>query len=153
MKQLKTLRLNLPMWWLSTVLSTVTSPLLERVLLAANLHTHYTRAHQPFEAAQADWVRCDDVLARVWQRTHEDPTIPRTPLVVMLAVLKPTPLITDPMACADVFDIFTNLRADGHFIGLRSYAGWDELEEEVWCDDRRPHTTFSMQGAVDRAGF
>lgn len=154
MTQLKTLRLNLPAWWLPPILSTVSSTKLQRVLLAVDLRTdEYHKAYEPFSPSQVDWIRCDEILTNISHRSRKDPSIPRVPMVIMLAILKPVPLMSDPSECARVFDLFERLRADDHYIGLRSYSGFDNMIEEVWYDGKMPCISFAKDGPVDRAGF
>lgn len=138
MSRLKTFRCEMLIWWIPTILSTISSSQLRRVIIYIELYSTYSMAFDYFSPSYTQFRKCDEILARLYSSSALSP--PRPPSVALFYFRIDddfVPMSHDSTDCNYVFTLFENLRRGGHYIGLRVQR-WKATPHEVWWNDNPP---------------
>ena len=159
MSQLKTFRSCLPPHWIPRLFSSISSKQLQRIVFG-NGSPEDPSFPELFASGSGEWKQVDDILARQTEPGLGAGLQPKiTQKLVILFCMPASDAISVmefPKECRLVYDLFKNLRAGGHHIGVRTFRrqNGEQTVKDFWIDNNGPPPGlgFSKYGITLKAG-
>ena len=122
MSQLRTFRSSLPPNWIPRLLSSISSKRLQRIVFD-NGSPEDLSFPELFASSSGEWEQLDDILTRRTEPGSDAGLEPKSMQKLVILFCMPASVAISvmefPKECRLVYDLFKNLRAGGHHIGVR----------------------------------